>query len=174
MKKIIVASGNPVKIESTKRAFQKVFPNETFELEGIEVESGVPDQPVGEHETLLGASTRAQNAQLIDGDYWVGIEGGVAEREDQLEAFAWIVILHHGKKSLGRTGSFFLPHKVSELVHQGVELGEADDIVFGQSDSKRKQGSVGLLTHGVLDRTTYYEQALVLALIPFVNEEFYF
>ena len=68
MKKIIVASGNPVKIESTKRAFQKVFPNETFELEGIEVESGVPDQPMGEHETLLGASTRAQNAQLIDGD----------------------------------------------------------------------------------------------------------
>lgn len=174
MKKIIVASKNPVKIESARRAFQVVFPEEVFHVEGVEVASGVPDQPFGEEETLEGASNRASAAMMFEADYWVGIEGGVVERDNQLEAFAWMVILANGKKSIGRTGSFFLPEKVSELVHQGVELGEADDIVFGHSDSKKKQGSVGILTHGVLDRTTYYEQAIVLALIPYMNETHYF
>lgn len=174
MKKVIVASQNPVKIQSAKNAFKKVFPSETFAFEGVEVASGVPDQPMGEEETLLGATSRAQNAQTHEADFWVGIEGGVADKEGQLEAFAWMVILTKDHKSIGRTGSFFLPHKLSELVHQGIELGEADDKVFGQSNSKKKQGSVGLLTHGILDRTGYYEQALVLALIPFMNEEYYF
>lgn len=174
MKKVIVASLNPVKINSVKHAFEKVFKDSDFEFQGVVVESGVPDQPMGEDETLLGATNRALNAQNHQGDFWVGIEGGVADRDGQLEAFAWMVVLSNGKKSIGRTGSFFLPHKVSKLVHEGVELGEADDIVFGQSDSKKKQGSVGLLTHGVLDRTTYYEQAIVLALIPYLNEAYYF
>lgn len=174
MKKVIVASQNPVKIQSARNAFEKVFPEETFEFIGVNVSSEVPDQPMGEEETLLGANNRAQNAKVHEADFWVGIEGGVADRWGELEAFAWMVILTKENKSIGRTGSFFLPHKVSELVHQGIELGEADDMVFGQSDSKKKQGSVGLLTHGVLDRTGYYEQALVLALIPFMNEEFYF
>ncbi|MCB0494843.1 MAG: inosine/xanthosine triphosphatase [Cyclobacteriaceae bacterium] len=174
MKKVIVASKNPVKIESARQAFCRVFPEQIFDFEGVDVPSGVPDQPMGEEETLLGATNRAQNARTFNADFWVGIEGGVKDHEEQLEAFAWMVVLTKDKKSIGRTGSFFLPHKVSELVHQGIELGEADDIVFGQSDSKKKQGSVGLLTHGVLDRATYYEQAIILALIPFMNEEFYF
>lgn len=31
----------------------------------------------------------------------------------------------------GQTGSFFLPTAVIDLVHQGMELGDADDKVFG-------------------------------------------
>ena len=73
----------------------------------------------------------------------------------------------------GRTGSFFLPEKVAKLVHEGMELGHADDVVFGQSNSKQKGGAVGLLTNNLLTRTTYYEQALILALIPFINKEHY-
>ena len=54
-----------------------------------------------------------------------------------------------------------------------MELGEADDIVFGQSNSKQKSGAVGLLTGDIIDRKSLYEEAVVLALIPFKNEELY-
>jgi non-canonical (house-cleaning) NTP pyrophosphatase len=34
-------------------------------------------------------------------------------------------------------------------------------------------GAVGILTGDVLTRTTYYEPAIILALIPFKNPELY-
>jgi inosine/xanthosine triphosphatase len=40
-----------------------------------------------------------------------------------------------------------LPPKVIALVQQGMELGDADDIVFGQTNSKQQMGAMGLLTH---------------------------
>jgi non-canonical (house-cleaning) NTP pyrophosphatase len=42
-------------------------------------------------------------------------------------------------------------------------------MVFGRSNSKQQNGSVGILTHDVIDRTAYYVHAVILALIPFVN-----
>ena len=73
----------------------------------------------------------------------------------------------------GRSGTFFLPPKIAELIRQGKELGEADDIVFGRTNSKQENGAVGILTDGVVDRTKYYTEAVVLALIPFKNERLY-
>ena len=174
MKKIIIASKNPAKIKAVEYAFSKVFPNEQFEFEGVNVPSGVPDQPIGEAETLLGAENRVDNAmEEFSGTYWVGLEGGVAHNGNQLEAFAWMVIKSNDMYGKGRTGSFFLPSKVAELVKGGMELGHADDEVFGQSNSKQKGGAVGLLTNNLLTRTSYYEQALILALIPFINKKHY-
>jgi non-canonical (house-cleaning) NTP pyrophosphatase len=64
---------------------------------------------------------------------------------------------------------FYLPDEVAALVRGGMELGHADDVVFGRSNSKQEDGSVGLLTGGVINRETYYAHAVVLALIPFRN-----
>lgn len=174
MKKIIIASKNPAKIKAVENAFTKMFPNEVFEYEGVSVASDVPDQPIGEEETLLGAENRVNNViKSYKADYWVGLEGGVAHNDKQLEAFAWMVIRSSKMEGKGRTGSFFLPPKVAELVKEGMELGLADDEVFGQSNSKQKGGAVGLLTGNLLTRTSYYEHALILALIPFINKEHY-
>ena len=84
-------------------------------------------------------------------------------------------MLEPGKNKTGkaRTASFFLPEKISELIDEGIELGEADDIVFGLRDSKKKNGAVGILTKNVTDRAKYYSEAVILALIPFINEELY-
>jgi non-canonical (house-cleaning) NTP pyrophosphatase len=50
-----------------------------------------------------------------------------------------------------------------------MELGAADDKVFGRVDSKRESGSVGLLSGGLIDRASYYEHAMILALVPFMD-----
>jgi non-canonical (house-cleaning) NTP pyrophosphatase len=62
---------------------------------------------------------------------------------------------------------------VADLIRQGKELGEADDLVFNRSNSKQDNGAVGLLTGNVIDRAQLYEQAVILALAPFKNTEWY-
>ena len=42
MKKVIIASKNPVKINATKKAFEEVF-NDHFEYEGVSADSLVSD-----------------------------------------------------------------------------------------------------------------------------------
>lgn len=176
MKRVVIASKNPVKINAVKNGFEKMFPDEIFVYEGISVTSGVADQPMGDEETLLGAKNRTENAsdELNDADFWVGIEGGVEKKNEEMECFAWIVIKSkNGKTGKSRTGTFFLPKKVTALIAEGMELGIANDKVFQSTDSKQGRGAVGILTDNVIDRTYYYTHAVVLALIPFKNKDWY-
>ncbi|KYG84270.1 inositol monophosphatase [Roseivirga seohaensis] len=176
MIKVVIASQNPVKIKCTEKAFQEVFKNESFIFSGINVPSNVADQPMTDSETLEGARNRAKNAQSADpkADYWVGIEGGISEtKAGEMLAFAWISIISNDQKGESRTATFTLPPKIVELIHQGIELGLADDMVFKRSNSKQSNGAVGILTHDLIDRSEYYRPAIVLALIPFINPELY-
>ncbi|MDN3689014.1 inosine/xanthosine triphosphatase [Cyclobacterium jeungdonense] len=174
-KLVIVGSKNPVKIKCTENAFQSLF-EDTFIVEGLNVDSNVKDQPQGDVETYTGAYNRAFEAKKAfpEADYWVGIEGGVDEVGAQMVAFAWMVILDGSNKvGKAKTGTFFLPEAISKLVREGMELGDADDRVFQQTNSKQGNGAVGVLTNGVVNRLEYYQQAVILALIPFLQKNFY-
>ena len=176
MKKIVVASKNPVKLSAALNGFQRMFPNEEFEVEGVAAESGVSDQPFGDEETLRGAQNRVASARAMqpDADYWVGLEGGIEKKGADMIAFAWMVIeAKDGLTGKGKTGAFFLPPAIAALVNTGIELSEADDIVFKRENSKHTNGAVGLLTDNVIGREVYYSDAIVFALIPFKNPELY-
>jgi len=171
-----VASTNPVKIKAAQIGFAKMFPDERFDVQGIPAPSEVSDQPMSSDETLMGAMNRVRNVSKLvtEADYWIGVEGGIEDANKELEVFAWVVMkARDGKIGKGKTGSFFLPPKIAELVRQGLELGEADDIVFGRTNSKQVNGAIGILTSDVLTRTTYYEAAVIMALIPFKNKTLY-
>jgi inosine/xanthosine triphosphatase len=171
---VLVASENPVKIAAAEIGFARIFPDKTFRFRGISVPSGVSVQPITRAETLQGAFNRATNALALlpDAAYCVGIEGGVEEIEGRFEVFAWIVVLHDGIVGRAQTGVFMLPDEVAQLIHAGKELGVADDIVFGRSNSKQGNGSIGLLTDDAITRTTYYTEAMIMALIPFKKPQF--
>ncbi len=172
---VIVASKNPVKIAAVQTAFEKVFPNETFTFQGESAPSGVADQPMTDLETKQGAINRTTHIKQTfpEANYWVGIEGGVENEDSDMHCFAWIIIRSNTKTGKAKTSTFILPSKVADLVNQGTELGHADDIVFGRCNSKQSNGAVGLLTKDLITRTTYYVEAIILALIPFSNEELY-
>ena len=174
-KKVIVASKNPVKIEACKKGFREMFPLGDFELIGCSINSNVKDQPMSDKETITGAINRVENAmaQFKDADFWVGIEGGIARKGEEVMTFAWVVIQSKELIGKARTGSFFLPKKIVELIDQGKELGEADDIVFNKENSKQKNGAVGILTKDRITRTSFYKEGVVLALIPFGNRSLY-
>lgn len=173
--RIVVASRNPVKADATRNGFARMFPRRAFDLEPIDVASGVSDQPMTDAETLRGAMVRAANAREAhsEGDFWVGIEGGIEDSRFGMMAFAWVVVLGKGHSGRGRTGGFFLPDRVAQLVRQGKELGEADDIVFGRQNSKQKEGAIGLLTAGAMDRRELYEHGVVLALVSLRHPQLY-
>jgi len=174
MIKIVVASKNPVKLNAVEEGLS-VFLNESVDVLGVSVESEVSDQPMSNAETLLGAENRVKNAQVQfqEYDFYVGIEGGVEETVSGLMAFAWVVISKDGKIGQARTASFFLPPEVARLVHQGMELGVADDRVFAKSNSKQQNGAIGLLTNDVITRKSLYIPAVQMAFIPFLNPELY-
>jgi inosine/xanthosine triphosphatase len=174
-KKVIVASTNPVKIQAARLGFEKMFPDQAFDVTPLKIDSQVSDQPMSSEETLQGALNRAMAAarQAPDANYWAGIEGGVEDQGDEMIAFAWIVIYTPGLVGKGRTGTFYLPAPIVELIRQGKELGEADDIVFKQSNSKQANGAIGILTRNVIDRSGLYEHAVILALVPFKNPGLY-
>jgi inosine/xanthosine triphosphatase len=173
--KIVIASTNPVKIQAAVNGFRRLFPSRELDTITVNVPSDVAQQPLSDEETLRGAFNRSTHAQAAypNADYWIGIEGGIQPFGQEMMAFAWIVIRSPKMMGKGRTGTFFLPPAVAELIRQGKELGEADDIVFGRSNSKQKDGAVGLLTDNVIDRAELYEHAMILALIPFKNEALY-
>lgn len=177
MQRVVVASTNPVKINAVREGFVRMFPDESFEFEGITVPSGVSDQPMTDEETYTGAMNRAVAAEehVPEADFWVGLEGGIEEHHSGgLCVFGWLAVRSRtGKCGRGRTAAFFLPQAVADLVHQGFELGTADDQVFGRENSKQANGATGILTMDAVTRTDQYSQAMVLALIPFKNKDLF-
>ena len=126
----------------------------------------------------------------------VGLEGGLDETASV--CMAWMAV--YGKRTkevlavtmasdcngvefaveddmtwgISKTGSFLLPPKVTQLIKEkGMELGDADDAVFSRVNGKHGSGTVGILTNNLIDRSKYYEHALVLAMIPWIRPDVY-
>ena len=179
--RIAVGSKNPVKLAAVRQAFFRAFPDRPLVCVGHDVPSGVPDQPWGRDDTQSGARQRACGALRAEtgADYAVGIEGGVVDVFDGLRSVAYVAI-RRGRDlriSVEHTASFKLPPRVERLVrgqepgHGKLELGAACDLVFNETNSKQRGGTVGAVTRGLLDRTAYYEHAVVCALAPFLHDD---
>ena len=165
---VALATANPVKLDAARRGFERAFGAASIELRALDVSSGVSDTPRSDAETLRGAEQRAAAARDLcpEADFWVGIEGGVAECAGALAAFGWVVVRGGDAWGRARTAAFCLPDAVAERVRRGVDLADACDEVLG--DGAQTRGAVGLLTRGAIDRAELYAHAMTLALIPFV------
>ena len=69
---------------------------------------------------------------------------------------------------------FTLPDFIIEKLHSGEELGDVMDELLNDHNSKQKQGAIGYLSRGVIDRAKLYESGIVMALVPFINKSWYF
>lgn len=170
MLQVAVASANPAKIKAVQDAFTLAFPEHIFAFAGYPVASGVADQPMSSEETLLGAQNRLTALQKqTDADYYVAIEAGF---EDGF-TFAWMLVQHQGKIGRARSASLALPPAVIAGLMQGAELSDVMDQLFGTHNIKHAGGAIGLLTGHRLTRSSVYQQALLLALIPFLSPQWF-
>jgi inosine/xanthosine triphosphatase len=169
MKTVVISSLNPAKISAVKEAFTLSFPEQIFDYIGVSVDSEVPDQPMSCEETKSGALNRIKNAKIAitDADYYVALEAGIEGNV----TFAWMVINDNIRHGESRSSSLMLPPAVIKEVVKGDELGDVMDRQFNTDNIKQKGGAIGLLTNNLLTRSSVYQQALILALIPFVHSE---
>jgi len=167
---IAVASTNPAKINAVRDAFNLAFPDHPFQVTGFKTESGVAAQPMTSAETLLGADNRLRHLQQQQhADFYVAIEAGL----DDGMTFAWMRISDGKQEGRARSASLQLPAAAVHRLAQGEELGDVMDDLFGTQNIKQAGGAIGLLTQHKLSRSSVYQQALVLALIPFLTPEWF-
>lgn len=170
---VAVGSKNRVKIAAVESVLTRAGWNAT--ITGIDVPSGVPDQPMGDDETIRGARNRAIAARRqLDADLGVGIEGGCVETEHGMSTCAWVVVVdRNDRASVGGSLHMPLPKRVADLVQNGVELGHAIDRISGELDTKQGAGAVGFLTAGLVDRQRAYEPLVAYALSPFLAPDWW-
>ncbi len=78
------------------------------------------------------------------------------------------------RQGIGIAAGFLLPESIIPELLAGRELGDISDRLSGEKETKLKNGFVGYLTHGVIERKTYYAQGVAMALVPFLNNKLYF
>ena len=168
--RVAVGSTNPVKLGAVRAVLQHFAP--FIGVDGVEVDSGVPDQPHGDEQTIVGATNRAHAARAaLDADLGVGIEGGVVETPTGMRTCAWAVVAtREGGTHVGGSLSMPLPDAVAALIRDGVELGHAIDQLAGTENIKHGAGAVGVLTDGLVSRQQAYEVIISYALAPVLGE----
>jgi inosine/xanthosine triphosphatase len=176
--KVLVGSRNPTKIGAVQGVFDRCFGE--AEVVGVEVDSGVAGQPMGD-ETFTGAENRARalirlNAERnLGAHYCVGIEGGVTALHGRWFAFGAVCIADaDGRIGFGVTSHFELPDPIAAALADGTELGSVIDELTGLRDTRLGGGAIGHLSQGQLDRRGLAAQGVFMALIPFLNEKLFF
>ncbi len=169
--KVAVGSKNKVKIEAVKNAFEALWPDKKWQVEGVDVSSGVSDQPMSDEESIKGAGNRARKAiKEINADYGVGAEGGLQKTGEHWLDSGWIVVVDkQGNEGVGSTVKMIVPEKMMKLIHDGQELGIACDIIFDMTDAKQGVGHFGLMTKNQITRTSGYKDGVIAALSYFVH-----
>ena len=87
--------------------------------------------------------------------------------------FAWMRITDGKRDGRARSASLQLPAEAVQRLEQGDELGDVMDELFGTQNIKQAGGAIGLLTQHKLSRSSVYQQALILALIPFLTPDWF-
>lgn len=173
--RIAVGSRNPVKVGAVADAMAAVWPDDPATITGVDVPSGVRDQPMSFAETLAGARQRARLARAAhDAAYGIGIESGLGEVDGTWYSMAWIVAIDEaGREGHASTSFVPLPPRLLALVHDGLELGAAIDRVVGGTNTKQRGGMTGMLTRNVLTRREVFRNALIVAFAPFHHPDLY-
>lgn len=173
--KVAIGSRNPTKLEATKLAFEKVFPNESIEYVTIDAPSKISDQPMSDRESIRGATNRATYAlKQLKADYGVGPEGGLQKVGNDWFETGWIVIVDkNGKKGIGSSIRMRVPASIMKHIHDGTELGIATDIVFQVKNSKDKLGFFGHMTKNAIDRAHGYRDGIISALTNFMHKDLF-
>lgn len=165
---IAVGSMNQVKVEAVRTVMERIYGS--VRIIPVKADSGVPDQPFGE-DTYKGAVNRA-NAALGPHALSVGIEAGVFEIHGHLYDVQHCAVADRsGRITVGMSSGFRYPDRVAELVRNGMTVGEAMSRAYGDTARGNKEGAIGILSKGMLDRKSLTEQSVTAAMVPRLWDE---
>ena len=169
---VIVGSSNPVKVQAVRAVLGLLsFP---ARVRGVRVKTEVSDQPF-DAEALQGAMNRAK-AALQDADFGVGIEAGLvwsSQMSDYFDVQFCAVVDRSGRVTVGHGPGFTYPPRIVEKVKAGATVGKAMARLTGIRAIGSKQGAIGYLTEGRLDRERLTESAVLMAMVPRIRRDLY-
>jgi inosine/xanthosine triphosphatase len=191
MEKVMIAVGSMrgPKRDAMRDALSSFGPllqkDAEFEIEAVDVPTGVRHTPLSRGELMAGARRRAEALRIIaqqeskSWQYFVGLEGGFnIVHEDSrrwvfLESWAYVSD-EHGRESFGVSGGVLVPAPLAQRVlDQGVELAEAIDSFAGASGIRDGQGAWGVFTRSLVTRREAFRVAILNAFAPFFNHDAY-
>lgn len=197
--RVSVGTTNAAKLAAVRAALGSLAGEpERIRVVGVEVASGVPEQPVGWQEIAAGARNRARAAWAAGEGcvLAVGIEDGLVELPlgpdpAAMGRFnvgcAWVT---DGKREgPGFSSAFAYPPAVVEPAWRDRRpIGALFDGLWQVArnptassvqateppmPSGRQGGNIGQLTQGRLDRSAYGAGAILCALVPFLHADLY-
>ena len=106
------------------------------------------------------------NEQLTTNLLGVGMEGGVFLNEnDELWSTVWVTVIDTQGNIFSANGARFkVPAKIADPILAGGEMGPIVGEFFKDPELKQKQGAIGVITQGFVDRTEEYTGIAKLAL----------
>jgi inosine/xanthosine triphosphatase len=165
--RVIVGSGNPVKVRAAVAEMQAFLGAAEFQAQPVA--SGVAQQPLGEA-TMQGAQNRAAACRRHHpgADYFIGIEAGLIAMpgDGPCDVQACVVLDRVGHATTGWGPGFHYPAWVTGRAEQGEMVSAilgpvADDPRIGSTI-----GAIGYLSEGHMDREALTRLAVCMALVP--------
>lgn len=169
--KIKVGTKNKAKLDSVKDIIQEYSHLADSEIEGLEVSSGIADQPRSLDETIDGAINRAKSA-FADCDYSIGLESGWMAVPKTKSGYmdVCVCVIYDGKEfylGLSSAWEFPNPSITNLIINEGLDTTQAINKA-GMTNNENigsEEGAIGILTKGRMTRKEYTKQALRTALI---------
>jgi inosine/xanthosine triphosphatase len=185
LRRVRVGSTNEPKLDAVRDAFAPYAPE--VQVAGVDVPSGVSEQPVGWEEIVRGARNRARLARASEPcDLGVGLEDGLValpDGEGELRHLnvGCAAVAHGERVWLGFSSGFSYPPECTETaVRDRAPIGPLFDRLWEQrrgealaSVEARTVGNVGKLTLGVLPRSEYTRHAVLCALVALIHGDLY-
>lgn len=157
-----VATQKPVKIEAIEDAFKRFFDQDVSVI-GVNVSSGVSEQPIGE-DVFIGAENRINALKELGGEYdfLVSCEGGIVNQYGYLINTQIVLIENkEGIRGIGMSQGYQIPNKyIQEL--RTTTIARIFDRLFGEN-----KGGLRFLTNGIVKRKALIEQSTIMALSYF-------
>lgn len=164
---VAVASKNPNKLRAVESAYR------TFGIRArvvsVDKPSGLPQQPIGLGEVVRGAVERAKHAVSAapGAEHGVGIEAGAVEAEGfYLDVTVAAIADGSGLVTIGVGPGFEVPVVFLADVLKGAELGRLAESFFGRPAVGYREGLVGVLSKGRIERRDLNALAVAMALLP--------
>jgi inosine/xanthosine triphosphatase len=174
-----VGSRNAGKLEAVRRALADpaIAGLVAFSsVDGFEVVPGVPENPVGFHETMVGARNRARGAFAAASQspkpskvWGIGLESGFISLSPEFTAvynFDVCCVFDGEHDFFGVSCGVEYPRKLCENIFvNGQDFQTARAFIDASPDLEQKGGVIGVLTAGVIDRIGTAAQAVKPALV---------
>lgn len=181
---------NQSKIDGTKKAFERFFPEDeivviTSDVPGKHqpyfVFGELPESPQTENETF--ESARAQNSYLDDcvyyenlkPNYLVSLQTGVSFEEEDVRCFTYSsMATSSGNQSSGRSSTFAVPLRIQQEMKRGHSFeGALTEVYPRHMYPEADNGLIAVLSKGVLTRTDQVASAVTMALVEQVGRYLY-